>query len=218
MSVKPAVALLAVLLAGACARSPAPADPARPPAAETRTDGDRSQTGNPEASTGETSPEAEQPRQTPPSEPARSEPQSESPAPADNSSATNSAMEADKVETVRFAPGASSAAVSGSIAGFALHDYIVQAFAGQILEATMRSDGPALLIVIENEGYQPDDIQGVPAAESQSITPPGSAQFEGWRWRGTLPADGEYRVRVAHSGSAANAGSVSDYSLEIKIE
>ncbi|MGF1512304.1 MAG: hypothetical protein ACFB5Z_01215 [Elainellaceae cyanobacterium] len=222
MSIKPAVALLVVLLAGACSRGPdAPAEPTRPPAAESRTDGDRSQTTGPETvdPPGEAAPESDQPRETATAEPVRSENQQSgntASEPADN----NSAMDPDKVVPLAFAPGASSATVTGSITGFVLHDYVVRTFAGQTLTATLESDGPALIIVIDNGGYSPDAVRAMPATESRllDVQADGQNEFEGWLWKGTLPRDGEYRVRVGHSGPAANAGSVSDYSLLVGIE
>lgn len=78
------------------------------------------------------------------------------------------------------------------------------------------SGGPALVTVIENDEYQPEAVQALPSTTAEALTG-GSDELGGWTWEGVLPDDGVYRVRVAHSGPAANQGAVSPYSLTVKI-
>lgn len=139
-----------------------------------------------------------------------------SPTEPSNGGATAEA-EKDKTAELTFASGASSATVTDTLAGFALHDYLVQASAGQRLKATLRSDGPALVIVIENDEYEPNAVRALPSTTAEALTNE-SGEQGGWIWEGVLPDNGVYRVRVAHSGPAANGGSVSPYSLTIEIE
>lgn len=94
----------------------------------------------------------------------------------------------DKTVELTFASGASRATVGDTLAGFA-HDYLVQASAGQSLQATLRSDGPPLMIVIENDEYQPDAVQALPSTTAEALTS-GSGEPGGWIWEGVLPDDG----------------------------
>ena len=40
----------------------------------------------------------------------------------------------------------------------------------------------------------------------------------GWLWRGTIPRDGSYRVRVVYSGTAVNGSAWSPYALTTETE
>ncbi len=74
------------------------------------------------------------------------------------------------------------------------------------------------MIVIENDGYQPDAVavKALPATTTEAVTN-GAGDSSGWVWEGDLPSDGVYRIRVIHSGPAANQGAVSPYALDINI-
>lgn len=121
-----------------------------------------------------------------------------------------------KTEELVFEPGAHRAIVEDTLVRFAIHDYLVRASGGQVLEATLSSDGPPVVVVIDNDEYQPGDFDIVVATTNEKADN-GGEPFGGWVWKGTLPHDGTYRVRVAHSGPAANGGLVSPYSLEVAI-
>lgn len=123
----------------------------------------------------------------------------------------------EKTIELAFASGESSATVSDTIRGFELHDYLVRASTDQTLTATLTSDGPALAIVIENDEYQANAVRGLPATTQENRTD-STGKSNGWLWEGTLPRDGVYRVRVAHSGPAANQGATSPYTLIVGIE
>lgn len=119
----------------------------------------------------------------------------------------------DQTTAVRFAPGASSITLSDTLRAFALHDHLVRASEGQRLTATVEADGPGapqLLVVREATYRGPGDFDSVPDDDGVTLTAP--------TWTGTLPADGVYRVRVAHSGSSAKAGTVSPYTLTLGVE
>ena len=137
--------------------------------------------------------------------------------PSPDGSAYIDTITPDKTIELAFASGASSATVSDTISGFDFHDYLVRASASQTLRATLKSDGPALIIVIENDGYQSDAGQSLPANIQEDITD-STGTSKGWLWEGTLPHNGVYRVRVIHSGPAANQGSTSPYTLTVGID
>lgn len=121
----------------------------------------------------------------------------------------------NQVERITFASGARSATVSDRLVEFALHDYLVRATDGQQLTATLHADGPGVptvIVVRENTYRGPDGDFEVVAPDEQGTTE------GGYEWVGVLPADGTYRVRVAHSGPAANGGAVSSYTLTVGIE
>ena len=121
----------------------------------------------------------------------------------------------DQTVTLRFAPGETSATASDTLRAFVLHDYLVRASAGQRLAATLRADGPGVptVVVIREDTYRGSggDFETL-APDEQGTT------RDGYEWAGGLPDDGTYRVRVAHSGPAANGGAVSPYALTVQVE
>lgn len=116
---------------------------------------------------------------------------------------------------LRFAPGATSATVSDTLRAFVLHDHLVRASAGQRLTATLRADGPGVpaAIVIREDTYRGPGGNFETVAPDQQGTTGG-----GYEWAGALPTAGTHRVRVAHSGPAANGGAVSPYTLTVGVE
>ena len=119
----------------------------------------------------------------------------------------------DTIQAVRFDPGTSEATVADTLGGFALHDYLVRASAGQRLTADLRTAGPAVVLVIVEATYDPEG-----GFDTVQPDEPDDAVEPGFSWSGTLPRDGTYRVRVAHSGPAANGGATSPYALTLRIE
>lgn len=107
-----------------------------------------------------------------------------------------------KSQTVRFAPGSSSATLKGSIRGYQSIDYILRARAGQTLSVTLATRH---------------------GANYFNVLPPGSeaglfnGSTGGNEWTGTLPADGEYRVRVYLMRSAARRNETANYTLTVGI-
>ena len=118
----------------------------------------------------------------------------------------------DQTVAFRFAPGATSATVSDTLRAFVLHDYLVRASAGQRLTATLRADGPGVPVVIV---IREDTYRG-PEGDFETVAPDEQGTTgDGYGWAGVLPAAGTYRVRVAHSGPAANGGAVNQYTLTV---
>lgn len=111
---------------------------------------------------------------------------------------------AQDIETRRitFPPGASSATVSGSITGRQAVDYKVRGEAGQTMSVALRTSH---------------------ASNYFNVLPPGSetalanSSITGNQWTGTLPADGDYTIRVYLMRSAARRDESADYTLTVGI-
>ena len=107
-----------------------------------------------------------------------------------------------RIETVRFAKGATSAQLRGSIKGDAGIDYRIDARAGQTLTVTMKPSN---------------------ASNYFNILPPGSdaAMFigstSGTEAKLMLPTDGTYVVRVYLMRNAARRNESSNYTLTVGV-
>lgn len=106
-------------------------------------------------------------------------------------------------QPVRFAKGQSSATIKGSIKGDQTIDYRLRARAGQTMSVTLATKH---------------------GANYFNVLPPGSndeAIFVGSSggndWTGTLPADGEYKVRVYLMRSAARRAEAARYTLTVGV-
>ncbi|HEX2639958.1 MAG TPA: hypothetical protein VHL50_05275 [Pyrinomonadaceae bacterium] len=104
-------------------------------------------------------------------------------------------------QRVNFARGSSSATVRGTVRGYAYHDYVVRASAGQALELDLRSTHTyAVFSVLRPDGDNLED-----AAERDNFI-------------GELPTSGDYVIRVGMMRSGARRpGSVSNFTLTISI-
>jgi hypothetical protein len=105
-------------------------------------------------------------------------------------------------ERVAFAKGASSATIKGQLKGDADVDYVVGAAAGQTINVALK--------VSNRSNYF-------------NVLPPVSENVamyvgqDGGPYTGTLPADGDYKVRVYLMRSAARRNEVSDYTLTVGV-
>lgn len=105
-------------------------------------------------------------------------------------------------QRVSFKPGATSASVRGTIRGNGFVDYVVGAKAGQIMTVTLKTTN---------------------LANYFNVLPPGSdaaiaiGSTVGDKWTGTLPADGDYTVRVYLMRSAARRNESATYTLSIGV-
>jgi hypothetical protein len=119
--------------------------------------------------------------------------------------ASSAALAGDdiRVERVRFAHGASSAVVEGSITGDQTVDYVLGARKGQTASISMATENGAnyfnILAPGENE-----------AAFFNGST--GDNQFEG-----VLPESGDYKIRVYLMRSAARRNERASYRLEMSV-
>jgi hypothetical protein len=110
---------------------------------------------------------------------------------------------AQRVETVRFAHGASAATIDGTIRGDESIDYTLGARAGQAMSVRFEPSHPACYF---------------------NLLPPGSSDeaihigsVGGNTFNGTLPATGDYTVRSYLMRSAARRGETCTYTLTIEI-
>jgi len=115
------------------------------------------------------------------------------------------ALAADGIESrpIRFAKGASSATVKGSIKGRQTIDYTLGARAGQSMTVTLRTSSTANYF---------------------NVLPPGSndvavfvGSTSGNEWTGTLEADGTYKIRVYLMPSAARRNEAAKFTLTVGI-
>lgn len=108
-----------------------------------------------------------------------------------------------RTQAVQFAKGHSSATIQGKIKGDQTIDYTLRAKAGQTMSVTLKAGN---------------------GANYFNVLPPGSddvALFVGStggnEWTGTLPADGEYKLRVYLMRSAARRNQTASYALTVGI-
>jgi hypothetical protein len=105
-------------------------------------------------------------------------------------------------ERVHFKPGASSATLTGTLKGDDTLDYVLGAKRGQTMSVTLKTDHGANYFNVLPPGSE--------AAIANSST-------AGNSWKGELPADGDYRIRVYLMRSAARRGETAHYTLTVGI-
>jgi hypothetical protein len=105
---------------------------------------------------------------------------------------------------VHFAKGANSATIEGRIQGDMTIGYLLGARQGQSMNVSMASDNGAntFNIIAPGEGD-----------EAMFVGSNAGNQFEG-----TLPASGDYKVRVYLMRSAARRDEIANYRLEMIID
>lgn len=108
-----------------------------------------------------------------------------------------------QTKPIQFAKGSSAATIKGTIKGDQTIDYTLRAKAGQTMKVTLKTSK---------------------GANYFNVLPPGSkdeaifvGSTEGNEWTGTLPADGEYKVRVYLMRSAARRNETASYTLTVGI-
>ena len=114
-------------------------------------------------------------------------------------------LAADGIESrpLKFAKGASSATVKGSIAGRQTIDYKLRAKAGQTMTVSLKSGNPGLAFNVLPPGSKDVAIEGAIGLQD---------------WSGALPADGEYTVRTYLDRAGARRGEKASYTLTVAID
>ncbi|MGH7784393.1 MAG: DNA breaking-rejoining protein [Candidatus Binatia bacterium] len=102
---------------------------------------------------------------------------------------------------VRFARGASSSMVRGSVSGYKYVDYVVGARGGQTMSVKLNTASSYVSFVVFD-----GRMQNVEGATEQTD------------WSGELPSNGNYTIRVLLPRSAARRRASAGYSLRISIE
>ena len=112
---------------------------------------------------------------------------------------------ADDIRTqrVNFAHGSNSAVVEGSITGYQTIDYVLGASKGQYMNVSMATRNTATYFNILAPGDSEVAFFNGSVSENQ--------------YEGTLPASGDYRIRVYMMRSAARRNEKADYRLEMII-
>jgi len=107
-----------------------------------------------------------------------------------------------KVQRIEFRAGTSSATVKGSVSGAQIVDYKLGARAGQTMSVALKTSN---------------------ASNYFNVLPPGSeaavfiGSTSGNKWTGSLPANGDYTVRVYLMRSAARRKEKASYTLTVGI-
>ena len=109
-----------------------------------------------------------------------------------------------RTERVQFHKGANSATVQGTIKGYDSVDYVLGARKGQSMNVSISTDNTANYFNILAPGK---------TDEAMFIGSTSGDQYEG-----TLPASGDYKVRVYLMRSAARRDEVAKYRLEMIID
>ena len=108
-----------------------------------------------------------------------------------------------RTERVQFAKGASSATVNGKIVGYQTVDYLVRASQGQSMNVSLASQHTATYFNILAPGQNEVAFFNGSISENQ--------------YEGTLPATGDYKIRVYMMRSAARRNEAAPYRLEIIV-
>jgi len=109
-----------------------------------------------------------------------------------------------RTERVHFKKGTSSATVKGSIKGYEAVDYVLGARKGQSMNVSLATSNSSNYFNILEPGK---------SNEAMFVGSTSGNQFEG-----TLPASGDYKIRVYLMRSAARRDEVADYRLEMIID
>ncbi len=111
---------------------------------------------------------------------------------------------APRVERVKFAKGASSAKIEGTMKGGADVDYVVRAAAGQTLD-----------VKLDAKNAQNNFLVLPPASNGAAMY---SSRDTGVQlWKGMLPTDGDYVIRVFLDRPAARRNESSRYTLTVGV-
>lgn len=116
---------------------------------------------------------------------------------------TGAALTAEAAKQISFGKGKTSASVSGKVKGNEDMDYTLRASAGQTMTVDMKASKGAAYF---------------------NVLPPGStgeAMFvgsnDGNHFKGELPADGDYTIRVYLMGGAKDSDKPVNYTLKVAI-
>lgn len=101
------------------------------------------------------------------------------------------------VQRISFAPGATSATVNGSVRGYETRDYLLNAQRNQRMTVNLRSNSTFMQFAVLN--------------------PQGETLYVGTNWTGTLPSNGDYRVRVGLVRAEARRNGAGGFNLTVGI-
>jgi len=120
-----------------------------------------------------------------------------------STASSQSGSDGIRTQRVQFQPGSTSATVEDTIVGYEGVDYVLNAQAGQYANISIATDN---------------------GANYFNILPPGSndeaifvGSTSGNQYEGTLPASGDYKIRVYLMRSAARRDEAANYRLEMIV-
>lgn len=108
-----------------------------------------------------------------------------------------------RTERVQFKAGTSGATVKGKIKGYETVDYVLEAGKGQNMNVSMATDNLSSYFNI------------LPPGENEAAMFIGSTS--GNQFEGTLPASGDYKIRVYMMRNAARQDEMANYRLEMIV-
>jgi hypothetical protein len=108
-----------------------------------------------------------------------------------------------RTQRVQFKPGANSATIQGSIKGYQIADYVLNARKGQTMNVSMATKHGGTYFNILAPG------------ETEAAFFIGSTS--GNQYEGTLTKSGDYKIRIYMMRSAARRNEVANYRLEMIV-
>lgn len=113
-------------------------------------------------------------------------------------------VSADEIvrERLSFRPGTVSTAVTDSIRGYEVHDYVIGARAGQMMTVSFDSANEAASFNVTADGSDSAIFIG---------------EIGGTEFSEVLPSGGDWVVRVGMMRAAARRGEVADYRLRVTV-
>jgi hypothetical protein len=118
---------------------------------------------------------------------------------------TQQTAASEDTQQVRFAPGTSSARLTGNISGANTVSYRLGAAAGQTMRVTMSTSNASAYFNIYAPGTGPGDAALY------------IASINGLSYSGTLPEKGDYTIQVFLMRNAARRNEAADYSIDVSI-
>lgn len=105
-------------------------------------------------------------------------------------------------ERIQFKKGSVTATIKGNIKGYEAVDYLLGAKSGQTMRVSLQTNSGANYFIV------------LPPESDAAIA---MGEVLGNKWTGTLPADGDYRVRVYLMRSAARRNETANFTLTVGI-
>lgn len=112
------------------------------------------------------------------------------------------AGETHRTQRIAFAPGKTAAAIDGSVHGYDVIDYKLQASKGQTLSVVLKSDN---------------------ANSHFDVIPPGTQDalfigaVRGDKWSGTLPVTGDYTLHLYLTDGAARRAETAKFTIDVSV-
>jgi hypothetical protein len=107
-------------------------------------------------------------------------------------------------ERIRFAPGNRSGSVSGSVSNYDVASYLFKAKAGQTASIKLTSANRFLYFSLEDPSTS-NPLEADPKPDTVTD------------WKGTLPKDGDYEIKVYLMRAEARRGKTASFTLTLSL-